>query len=327
MKAYDKQGISVIICCYNSSARLPQTLLYLSQQNLKIEREVEIIIVDNASTDGTAFTVQKEWSKFNAIFALRIVTETSSGLIYARKRGVEEAKYEYLIFCDDDNWLENNYLEIAYQSIHEKTNIGAVGGFGIGVTDIEFPDWFAKHQDAYAVGKQDVTDHQLLKASYLWGAGLVTRKSLFLKAYAMTPPLLIGRQGNKLSSGEDAEFTMRLQLLGFDLIYNDKLIYKHYICPNRLTECYRARLFSEGSNSSSDIIGYYQQMLSIDKLTKLARLKLITNTLFRCLLLPIVSKKHWSFNHESLTLYFLTGLKIKNMSTEERTIRNLYVNK
>jgi hypothetical protein len=49
------------------------------------------------------------------------------GLAYARRRGVMEAAYEYIVFCDDDNWLAPDYLSIAREILFDP-KVGAAGG-------------------------------------------------------------------------------------------------------------------------------------------------------------------------------------------------------
>src|SRR5438874_1022703 len=100
-----KDGISVIICCYNSSARLPKTLEYLASQEVPLNIYWEVIIVNNNSSDDTVIVAQKEWAKYKLRVPFKVVDENVAGTIHARKRGIAEASYELLLFCDDDNWL------------------------------------------------------------------------------------------------------------------------------------------------------------------------------------------------------------------------------
>ncbi|MBK6904811.1 MAG: glycosyltransferase [Saprospirales bacterium] len=56
-------GVSVVVCCYNSSARLPATLEHLAHQSLPAGLPVEVIVVDNNSKDRTAETALGEWER------------------------------------------------------------------------------------------------------------------------------------------------------------------------------------------------------------------------------------------------------------------------
>src|SRR5262249_17511403 len=99
------RGVSVILCCHNSVTRLKPTLAHLAGQSGIGEREWEIVLVDNASTDQTASHAQSLWQSFGAPSELRVVSEPNLGLIHARVTGISSAGYEILTFVDDDNWI------------------------------------------------------------------------------------------------------------------------------------------------------------------------------------------------------------------------------
>ncbi len=56
-------GASVIVCCYNSAARLPHTLAHLAGQIVPEDFFWEIILVNNASTDNTVECATAIWNK------------------------------------------------------------------------------------------------------------------------------------------------------------------------------------------------------------------------------------------------------------------------
>jgi glycosyltransferase involved in cell wall biosynthesis len=268
MSLISKNGISVIICCYNSSILLNETLSHLAVQVVpfEISENWEIILVDNCSTDNTKDAAIILWNKLNSNIPLIIVEEFTPGQAFARKKGVKMAKYEYLIFCDDDNWLMPNYLKVAYEILSSNPDIGALGGQGIGVADIEFPYWWDDYKDGYAVGKQLDKSGFVKHRGYVWGAGIVLRKSLINKLFSENiPSLLSGRNGEKLNSGDDSEICYRILINKQSIYYDERLIFKHYMDSNRLTWEYKNRLF-EGHIASHAVLSKYQDVLnSINK--------------------------------------------------------------
>src|SRR5688572_20942184 len=103
-------GISVIICCYNSSQRIGETLRHLARQQFPEDFRYEVLLVDNDSTDDTTAVARAIWDKEGpAGIPLRIVEELRAGQMYARDKGVKEAAYDSIVFCDDDNWLNPDY--------------------------------------------------------------------------------------------------------------------------------------------------------------------------------------------------------------------------
>ena len=98
-------GISIIICCYNSAKRLPETLAHLANQQVDGGVRWELILVNNNSTDETEVVAQNLWGALGSPAPLKIFEEPLPGLSYARNNGMKKAIYEVFLFCDDDNWL------------------------------------------------------------------------------------------------------------------------------------------------------------------------------------------------------------------------------
>lgn len=87
----------------------------LSQANL----DVEHIIVDDGSTDDTRDVIRNYSGRFPS--SLRVVTYgTNKGTNFARNRGVEEAKGDYIIFLDSDDVLKSGALSDINQTIQNE---------------------------------------------------------------------------------------------------------------------------------------------------------------------------------------------------------------
>lgn len=254
-------GISIIVCCYNSSLRLQPTLLHLAKQ--KTNLPFEVILVDNASTDDTFLEAQKIWNSFNTPVSFKIIKEPEAGLCYARNSGINEARYEYIVFCDDDNWLMENYIQIAYNFLIKNPEYVAIGGAcqAIFEAGIIVPEWFEEFNSCYAVGIQG-KEGDITSKGLLWGAGITFRKSIYKKIITDSlPPLLSGRNGTKMLAGDDNEICLRFIILGYKLYYTNKLNLKHYISSKRLTIDYRTNLIN-GFEASNDIINRYKFYIS-----------------------------------------------------------------
>ncbi len=81
------KGVSIIICCYNSAHRLPKTLAHLKTQVVSQIIPWEVIVVDNASTDGTDQVAKTQWGELPGV-PFRVVNEPRPGLSNARNLGV-----------------------------------------------------------------------------------------------------------------------------------------------------------------------------------------------------------------------------------------------
>ncbi len=246
-------NLSLILCCYNSVNRLKPTLEHIYRQIVPNNFDWEVIVVDNASTDGTSEYIRCFWEECDVKIKLNIIHEEKPGLIYARISGVKVAKGDIIVFCDDDNWLDFNYVYNAYNIMMSNKKIGALGGEGIGVTDDDssFPYWWNIDGNCnnFAVGKQFPYSGNANKRGYLWGAGLVSRNFILKRVFdEKFPFMMVGRSGKLVLSGEDSEICYRIRLLGFDLYYNENLKYKHYMPKNRLTDEYLSYLLQGFEN-------------------------------------------------------------------------------
>lgn len=242
-KCSEKRGISIIICCYNSSKMLPKTLRFLREQNVPADLPWEIIVVDNASTDETAEVAVKLWPKDVAI-PLKVVAEAKAGLINARIRGMLEAQYDFVSFVDDDNWVEPNWVRIVSEVMTAYPKVGACGGQCIAVFDVEPPFWFEHFQKSYAVGAQSTERGDITwKTGHLWGAGLCLRKSAWDQLAGKDFSFLLnGRKGDILDSGEDYELCYALRLAGWRLWYEPNLKLRHFMHEKRLKWSYLRRI-------------------------------------------------------------------------------------
>ncbi|MFL4472959.1 glycosyltransferase family 2 protein [Paeniglutamicibacter sp. MACA_103] len=99
--------ISVIIPAMNQQDFIGDTLASLARQRLK-GRELEVLVVDDGSTDATAAIT----AEFGArIPGLKIITHpTNRGVSAARNTGLEHASGEYVVFLDPDDWFAPNHL-------------------------------------------------------------------------------------------------------------------------------------------------------------------------------------------------------------------------
>jgi glycosyltransferase involved in cell wall biosynthesis len=70
-----KNGVSVIICCYNSRERIEKTLDFIFAQEVEGAIPWEIIIVDNASTDDTFLIAQRYLEKNKGRVGAKVVKE------------------------------------------------------------------------------------------------------------------------------------------------------------------------------------------------------------------------------------------------------------
>lgn len=109
--------LSVIIPAYNEEKRLPETLQDIAKFLNTYEKEVEVLVVDDGSTDNT-IKVAQEYGKQIQHFRV-IAQEQNQGKGAAVKRGMQEAKGEWKLFMDADNATPLNEVELLWPSTNE----------------------------------------------------------------------------------------------------------------------------------------------------------------------------------------------------------------
>lgn len=101
----DRPIVSVIVPIYNAEQYIDKCLNSLVSQ---IYKELEIILVDDGSSDGGAELCDK-WAKQDG--RIRVYHKPNEGLVSARKKGVTEAKGKYVAHVDVDDWIEPEMYE------------------------------------------------------------------------------------------------------------------------------------------------------------------------------------------------------------------------
>src|SRR5688572_23323081 len=217
----DQKGVSVVICCFNSSQRIIPTIEHLCRQK-DVDFAWEVILIDNNSTDGTAEIAWETWQTNRGSCPFRVIEELTPGTMHARKKGIEMSNYRYLLYCDDDNWLHEHYLKTAFSIISKDEDISVVGGIAL----LEFekgllpPPWIFDFIKGFGgpQGKKD--GDTTFDKGCLYTAGAIIDRVWMNKLYQMGfESTLKGRDGKSLQAGEDTELTYALKLIGSKLYY------------------------------------------------------------------------------------------------------------
>lgn len=105
--------ISVIVVAYNAEMTLPRCLTSIIGQSLK---ELEIIVVDDGSTDDTAAVLDSFANKDPRV---KVIHQKNAGVGKARQVGIDAASGQYSVYVDADDWIEPDMLETMYGKAFE----------------------------------------------------------------------------------------------------------------------------------------------------------------------------------------------------------------
>lgn len=100
--------ISVIIPVFNSSLYLDHCLSTVVNQTLK---DIEIILIDDGSTDDSLNVIKNYAKKYNNI---KYTSKENEGQAIARNIGIQMSSGEFITFIDSDDYIELNMLEKLY---------------------------------------------------------------------------------------------------------------------------------------------------------------------------------------------------------------------
>jgi len=110
--------VSVLIATHN---RLPVLMRAIESVMKQLYHPLELLIVDDASSDGTAQQVRERWPEIHLI-----CLHKNSGVCMARNIGIANARGEYIYLLDDDGWLEPRAIEHSVAVLQAHPEIGAV---------------------------------------------------------------------------------------------------------------------------------------------------------------------------------------------------------
>lgn len=123
---WDRMGkvqVSIIIVNYNTKDLTRDCLKSIFEQTQEIE--FEVIVSDNASTDGSVEMIRSEFPQ-----VVLIENHTNLGFGAANNRGLKIAKGEFIFYLNSDTILLNNAVKLFYdywQNAPDKDEIGVLG--------------------------------------------------------------------------------------------------------------------------------------------------------------------------------------------------------
>ena len=217
---YGSQKIrcSIIIPVFNQLSFTRNCLEALNKHTP--EELYEMVIVDNASSDGTA----EYLSKFNRDIKL-ITNKENLGFAKACNQAVTAAAGKYLVFLNNDTVPQSGWLKELVNLAESNPEIGIVG------SKLLYPDGTVQHAGIELInGMPDHpfryarSDHpevcQVKELDMVTGACLLIRKDLFEKCGLFDEAFLNGV--------EDIDLCLKVRRLGYKVVYNPKSVLYHY---------------------------------------------------------------------------------------------------
>jgi glycosyltransferase involved in cell wall biosynthesis len=210
------ESISVIICTWNRAQSLSRTLESLAAQSENLASQLEVIVVDNNSTDDTRSTVEqmaKQWTPGS----IRYEFEGRQGKQFALNRGVAVARHRLLAFTDDDILFSADWLRRIVELFADPQIELAGGKTLLNWPPSGRPAWFADTMVATLAGvdegnsRVDPAPPDYAPA----GSNLIARSDLFNR---------VGGFSETHFRHMDFEFGMRCNRAGVRVVYEPSIV-------------------------------------------------------------------------------------------------------
>jgi glycosyltransferase involved in cell wall biosynthesis len=241
--------LSVLVCTFNRSRLLEETLATLQQATQPDGCDVEIIVVDNNSTDDTAAVVRR--ARHHGRFRIRYLLESRQGKSFALNSGLAIAHGDIIALTDDDVLPAQDWLVRIWENFRCSDVVFVFGKvlprweippppelLTLRARDIWGPLALIDYGDA--VLQYDAQSFG--RARLPVGANLALRRDAIDQVGGWRTDL--GRVDNTLIAGEDRELCVRLYECGlFSGRYDPAVVVKHMVPASRLTRTYFRRWF------------------------------------------------------------------------------------
>lgn len=193
--------ISVILPTYNGALYIEFAIE--SVLNQKYEN-LELIIIDDASTDTTPLIIEKYRKWDSRILVSR--NSVNKKLVASLNHGIQIAWWEYIARIDDDDiWIDPDKLSKQIQKFHENKKLWVVGTQGIIIDDDgKRTGWTIQHGTTI-----DATRREFWLKNGLIHTSIVAKKSVLIEACVYRKQWLYV---------EDFDLWLRILALGYDIL-------------------------------------------------------------------------------------------------------------
>lgn len=304
MTSAEKIDYSIIICTYNPERDIFKRSLWAISKLCSIALVLEVIIIDNNSSNPiSALDFVQDFLQNVPRSKLLLVKQ--QGLSYARIAGVEAANSEHIIFFDDDNEPDADYVKIM-DSLNK--DFPHVAAWGPGNVKVDFMAPVKKELEAYAIdafqGRQELAvtySNQLdWQPCYPYGTGLCIKKKYLTEYISMVRRkkfTLIGRTGGEMNSGEDTQMILFCISKGAAAGVSPQLKMTHMVAAKRSEFEYLKRL-TYGTSRCYSICAaevFPGYLIALEK-KHLSELRFVKKTLTRYFLLYFKKKPKHTFD-------------------------------
>ncbi len=208
--------ISVVIPCFNVANYIEDTLR--SVWNQSGTADVEIILVDDCSTDNT-FQILQELQRESPLIVVR--NEQNRGVSFTRNRGIELASGEIILFLDGDDIYQPGLFESLTNQFSAHPNLDMMAFGYLKETANEDQVFLAPQLHLKTFSNQEFLKQFLTRQVKQCMCSFAVRRAMLIEHQIQFDEATF--------SGEDQEFEMRCILKSREIVYVSEIffVYKH----------------------------------------------------------------------------------------------------
>ena len=198
--------LSVIIAAYNAGLFIEKLI-----DTIPSSDEVEIIVVNDGSTYSTADVVSKLALQDTRI---KLFCQKNAGVSVARNRGIQEAKGQWLMFADADDWFDQTQMNCLIEQLRDVDNDAGVVNFGVRHV-------FASKSIEHWVAEQTITMEEFLGKGFFMEASwnYAFRRSVIEKFHIRFPEGIINT--------EDQNFNLKAMVASTKIVSFNLVVYNY----------------------------------------------------------------------------------------------------
>jgi glycosyltransferase involved in cell wall biosynthesis len=241
--------IDICLCTHNPRTDvLERVMASIRHQQMRDGDSFCVVLVDNASAPPITEAVFA--SLKGSAISTRLLLEPLPGIARARAAAAEASTAEWILFVDDDNELDPDYVLNGLKVIRNHPKVGCFGGKLLLHESIRPPSWTRPFLPF--LGIKDAGDQRIEQMSDHWGpwepptAGAFVHRDVLLEYLRRTQEsenlFRLGRRAGKLFSGEDSLIMLGAAKVGRSNAYEPSLVLKHHLAPHRFRFRYLIRL-------------------------------------------------------------------------------------
>lgn len=245
--------VSVIIATHNRRRLLAETLDALARQDWPPDR-FEVLVVDNASTDGTS-EMAAGVAAARDLPAVRLLREERPGKSHAMNRAVAAARGAILACTDDDVRPDPGWVRAIAEAM-EETGADFVVGRIRPRWETAPPAWVSPRLYGVLAVPDNGPDRFEIRAglnehAMPIGANMAVRADVVRRIGGWRADL--GKLRDTLRSGEDHEFYLRMLRAGMRGVYEPRASVAHFVPADRLRRAYFIRWLHDNGRVVSAI--------------------------------------------------------------------------